>query len=260
MQKTKASKKGKNLVSKKKNSSSKKSVVSTSKKNNSLNKTSKLKKNSKLENNLNLKKVPNLKKVSSKKVNLPKVKVKKKDKPLQVKTIMELKEPITSSKTSFFKELFGLKGYYKLVWIPIVVLLFIIFFDFAFNLVMNTSFPSIFVSFFKSSFLYKLFVFFIVLINFFAYLVFSSEAVRHNFKLKDVFNKILNLTLVLFIIEIILITISNFIFLKNNLIFVSVSKNILYILYLYLWVVIKAFVLMCVFLVSYILFKKSKQL
>lgn len=254
MQKIKASKKNNNLILKKRKSSSKRTVASVSKKKDSSTKISKLNKRSKNSDLINLKKVSSKKKKSSNTV------IKKKDNSLKIKTIMELKAPINNSKSSFFKDLFGFRGYYKFIWIPIVVLFCIVFFNFIFSLVLNLGYPSMVVSLFKLTFLYKLFIFFIVLISFFIYLIFSSEAVRHKLKLKAAFSKVLNLTLLLLIVEVILVTISNFIFFKNNLIYLGVSKNLLYFLYTYLWIIIKASVLMCVFIVSYILFKKSKEL
>ncbi len=166
---------------------------------------------------------------------------------------------LASHKGCFLKNLFSLSGYYKFVWFPILLLVFVLFFDFALKLIVHTNIPPIIIYQSKQTLIYSLLSLLILFVGFGAYFTFAYEAVKHNFRFSKVFPPIFKITLIFLVIDFILIIIGFFTFLQPYLALFNAAGELNYLFYLLVWSIIKFIILLGITAITYLLFKKLKH-
>lgn len=147
--------------------------------------------------------------------------------------------------------------YLKLVKPIFVILIIVLFFEFIIKTILVKSSPFLLDSI-KNSTNYFIFNICLSFLFFVSYIGFSYRAIKNKIYFKNVFYVILRFSLFMFVLNLILITISYFWFIINFSEILNISYNGLYVLYLYLINLIKYTLLMIVMAISYILLKKLK--
>ena len=175
--------------------------------------------------------------------------------PSEVKGFYEKHYSHTFNKKKTFYTIFC-----KSLWFSICIVFFTIFFDFILRLILHSSFPAIVVYYSKHSLFYGFFILFMALLSFGAYISFAYESIKRRFSFRNFSKSIFKLTVIFFILEFILLVISYFTIYVPYLTLFGLNGSYAYLVYLIMWSLIKFILLLCISIVSYILFSNVNSM
>ena len=159
----------------------------------------------------------------------------------------------------FFKDLFSLNGYFKFVWFPVLILLFVNLTTVFVKALIFNVIPAIVIYNSMYSAEYSLLSLFLISISFLVYFTFAYEAVKHNFRFNRIFPIILKFTLIFIIWDFALILIEYFTFLKSYFLLFNLTSNPTYLLTSFIWLIIKYTLLLFVSIITFFSFKRLRK-
>jgi len=160
---------------------------------------------------------------------------------------------------NFFKDFFSLNGYFKFVWFPVLILLFVDLTTVLVKALIFSVIPAIVIYNSMYSVEYSLLSLFLISISFLVYFAFAYEAVKHNFRFSRVFPIILKFTLIFIIWDFALILLEYFTFLKSYFLLFNLTSNPTYLLTSFIWLIIKYLLLVLASVIVFFSFKKLKK-
>lgn len=160
---------------------------------------------------------------------------------------------------NFFRDLFSLNGYFKFVWFPVLILLFVDLTTVLVKALIFNVIPAIVIYNSMYSAEYFLLSLFLISISFLVYFAFAYEAVKHNFRFSRVFPIILKFSLIFIIWDFALILLEYFTFLKSYFLLFNLTSNPTYLLTSFIWLIIKYVLLVLASVIVFFSFKRLKK-
>lgn len=157
-----------------------------------------------------------------------------------------------------YKSRFIFKNYNSFILFTLFVLLFIIFCDFLIKFVVYTSAPALVIYNTQNTMFYTMYNLFFLLTFFLIYFLFAYIGVIRNIPLNSLLKSVFSVSLFLFIIETIVLLVSYFTFLESYYSVFGIS-SVNAISGLFVWILIKYFLLIFVTFIAYKILQRFKE-
>lgn len=165
-----------------------------------------------------------------------------------------------NSNRKFKDKIFNKDNYSRFLYYPAIILFLSLLIDFVLQFVVYGVVDPIFVNMAKNSLFFVTVAFFLMATNISCYLYLGFSGAKYNYKFWKVFKKVLLLALAFILIEGIFTIVAYYTFLQPYLLqtFSSLAIRQSYLIYLILWILLKAIMYLLFMLSSYFVFYKLK--